>query len=606
MTQRRICVDTPSFTEYLRSFLSVLRPLIQPLEHFDVSKRRTVRSQAREVVSEPYRHQTAFHAHAPDSMEGADLLPWVVEVLHVAYGLQVPRDPEPLPDASDGGALFRVPNTVGDPLLFVGCAQRDRRDDCETRLRTMLLGQRTASVAIVTDGKEHVFLRRRHDSDRCEYIPDLPGRPDGPRQAELFASGDFTNGDSSAAQSNQAFFRAHSAIRDIDGMHSDEALDELCKVIALGLTANANPQEADRVGAEVLLPNGSAPSTQPPHTLLLASDLRSSYRSLLGPSGGKQWGDVFETPIGLSDVCLAKVWETLIRAHILDANSDLKGQAFQRVLDPAIRAGMGQYFTPAPVVDFMVSAVGPQRGERILDPFCGSGHFLRRAIDSVTTATGHNEITAWVRHNVHGIERSSRMVRLARTDMLLHDGLFVNLHHKDALAPFSSLQPLEPESFDVVLTNPPFGSLLGDDALSGLGTFETARTSGRVPVDVLGLERSLQMLRPGGRLGIVLPEGVLTNQRLRHVREWLHRHATVVALVGLPIETFAPFGANVRTSVVFAVKRPAGLREGIESVLMAGSENVGYDASGRPNSGECDLPEIARLVQESFQPYRTN
>src|SRR5690606_27733886 len=99
--------------------------------------------------------------------------------------------------------------------------------------------------------------------------------------------------------------------------------------------------------------------------------------------------------------------------------------------------------------------------------FCGSGHFLTRAIDYVAAAGDRQSIPEWVRASVHGIERSERMLRVARTDLLLHDGLLASLHHKDALAPFSVLHPLMPESFDVVLTNPPFGSILGTEALAG-------------------------------------------------------------------------------------------------------------------------------------------
>src|SRR6185369_4564884 len=104
------------------------------------------------------------------------------------------------------------------------------------------------------------------------------------------------------------------------------------------------------------------------------------------------------------------------------------------------------------------------------------------------------------------------------------------------------------------LTNPPFGSLLSTEAIAQLGEFSLFEGRKAVPLEVLGLERCVQFLQPGGRIGIVLPDGLLANRNSGYVREWLDKDLKLRAIVSLPIETFTPFGANIQTSILFARK----------------------------------------------------
>src|SRR6266508_179896 len=142
------------------------------------------------------------------------------------------------------------------------------------------------------------------------------------------------------------------------------------------------------------------------------------------------------------------------------------------------------------------------------------------------------------------------------------------------------------------MTNPPFGSLLGADALTRLGAFDLARGRTNAPLEVLGLERSIQFLRPGGRLAIVVPEGILVNRAMRHVRDWLSSQVKIRGIVSLPIETFVPFGAGIKTSILFGRKWKAGEKSNEDyGVFLGRADNVGYDASGRTRTG-CELEEL--------------
>lgn len=546
----------------------------------------------REVVSRPYAVESAFHR----ASTGVPVdLEWIAGVLSRSYGLTLSlsqvREFEGRGSVSGTSKSFVT--ETGDPVLIVGIAGISSLADSELLVRQILLAQHTATYGLVTDGVEFVFLRRRHDVDRCDYAPDLPKLKVLSDLFELLPSTLILQGaEAENGKLETALFNAHCAVRDVEGMHDDEALDELCKLLFTILAENTKEQ------AKISTEHRSGS-----HPMIAAATIRGSY-SRAGNSGDEVVsGGVFASPIRLSDSSLLRAWKSLTTVDLANYPGDLKGRAFQRILDPAIRAGMGQFFTPDPVVEFMVHAISPEVGESVLDPFCGSAHFLSRTIrfamhraDSVSPSC----IQLWMRTMLHGIEKSERMIRIAQTDRLLNDGAYYSIHRYDSLSPFNNFADLKAGSFDIVLTNPPFGSLLSADTMDSIGPFELAKSKGTTPVDVLGLERSVEFLRPGGRIAIVLPEGVFSNQRMRHVRYWLQEHLKIVALVSLPVCTFAPYGANVRTTVLFGVKCDTFAPPITDTVLIAGADNVGYDASGRPTSDPSDLLELADVVRAAF------
>ena len=393
------------------------------------------------------------------------------------------------------------------------------------------------------------------------------------------------------------FFEAHSHIRDIDGLHADEALDELCKVLHVKLfdELQTPPGEPLRVQSG-LYGNTAELATSIKELYLTANRRTKDLHYGLDSRFYKTSRGVFDDPIYLSAPALAKVVNEFEHYDLVRSNLDVKGRAFQKLFSPTARAGMGQYFTPHCIIQFMVSAVAPGPHHRVLDPFCGSGHFLTTALEYARHNHDRSNPELFARDYLHGIEKSERMVRIATTDMSLHGNTSANIRCTDALLPFSSYHDLEPDSFDLVLTNPPFGSVLGEDAIRSLGDFKITNGRKKVPLELLGIERSLEFLRPGGRLAIVLPESVFVNRSSRFVRDWLSRVAHVQAIVSLPIETFTPFGANIKTSILFCQKRGGKRTSRCPSVFLGVIENVGYDAAGRPREGNDSGDLLAQVA----------
>ncbi len=496
-------------------------------------------------------------------------------------------------------------------ILIVACRQRADVDP-EQRLRNGLLAMPDTAMGMSTDGTEERtrVVRKRFEASKFDYILDIDaysgrGLP-SPRCVVRLDSVDALprTHRSPAGQPmvplnerfENVFFEAHSHIRDIDGMHAGEALDELCKVVYAKLYDEAHPDSQGRPRMQAWIYGCTeefAASVRHVYREATEHDARVFRRKV--PDYDRSPG-VFGSGMRLSSPALAKVVETLQEYDLGRSGTDVKGRAFQKVVGPAIRAGMGQYFTPDPVIRFAVAVTDPRVDDWILDPFCGSGHFLGAALQHVRDkARGHSGkiLHDFAFGRLHGIEKSEQMVRIAMADMWLRGNGHSNIRCTDALLAFENYLDLKPESFDLILTNPPFGSILGQEALRLLAPFTLAKQRGAAPVEVLGLERCIQFLRPGGRLGIVLPDGVLANRNTRYVRDWLEVQAKVRGIVSLPIETFQPFGAAIKTSILFARKWKHGeSRDSDYPVFIARVDNVGYDSTGRSRAGS-ELDQVA-------------
>lgn len=483
---------------------------------------------------------------------------------------------------------IQINNDLDKPFFIVSIGKKGDFVKAENNLRTALFSQCYASLGMSTDGTEHGthIIKRRFDRNETDYISDI----------ERFSSIASAKRkplklDKLTNKVENVFFEAHSCIRDIDGLHADEALDELSKVIFVKIYDEEQSfrQDGYRFNSRIY-------GTVEEYASIIRTlydKVRSSLREekLLNGIG------VFSQEIRLSSSCIVEVAKTLESYTVSESGVDVKGRAFQKVIGRAIRAGMGQYFTPHEVIDFMVEVSKPTIDDMILDPFCGSAHFLTTCLKEVSRGGGNRlTIKKFSKNNLYGIEKSDRMVRIAMTDMRLCGDGHSNILCADSLLDFSNYDSIAPEMFDLVLTNPPFGSILTKDTINNLGTFELLEARKSVPLEILGLERSVRFLKPGGRLGIVLPDGILSNRSTTYVREWIRDKIKVLAIISLPIETFTPFGANVKTSILFGRKwKPGEIKEPNYDIFLGRIDNVGYDSTGKVTKGS-ELKLVAKDI----------
>jgi len=291
---------------------------------------------------------------------------------------------------------------------------------------------------------------------------------------------------------------------------------------------------------------------------------------------------------------------------------DIKGAMFEIFLKGTFRGPLGQFFTPREIIDFMIGVVDPKDNETVLDPGCGSGGFLIGAMRKVWSDLHEKYIQgkiddleeqkkSYAESKLFGMDINERLAWVAKMNMVFHGDGHGGIVHSNALTITTRNKALVAQKYDVILTNPPFGSKINDPKILSDARFkEISRTK---LTEVLFLALCINLLRPYGRLGIVLPDGILTNSSLKFVRDYIKKEAIIKAVVSLPQETFMPYGSGVKASLLFLEKKnPADPYHEQGPVFMAISENIGYDATGRA-TGKNDFPKILEEYHKFEEKY---
>ena len=322
--------------------------------------------------------------------------------------------------------------------------------------------------------------------------------------------------------------------------------------------------------------------------------------------------DIFGTEIDLPHAILFRIAKYLQHISLRDTDLDVKGRAFEGFLGKHFRGEHGQYFTPRQVVEFMVSLIDPDENELLIDPACGSGGFLlysmKHVIDKISTMyKDDNESITRISYDyshkhVFGIDVNDRIARVAVMDMVVHEDGHTNIGCFDTLEDYDVIRQNQPEfgfgseKYGVLLTNPPFGNRIKRGDVPYFGKYEMSyKTNGESHTsqmsEILFLERTIQLVKEGGIIGIVLPDSAFTNLRNIPVVEFLKKHCIVHAVISLPLATFAPYGAETtKTSILYLERRK---NENDNSwIFMAEVAHVGYDANGRADKN--DLPSVLK------------
>lgn len=342
--------------------------------------------------------------------------------------------------------------------------------------------------------------------------------------------------------------------------------------------------------------------------------------------------DVFDgsEQINLSDRGLAYVASELAKYSFLDATVDVKGTAYETIVSNTLKQEAGQFFTPRNIIKCMVEMMDPDQNTRVLDPACGSGGFLVMVLDHVRRKIAKNlypdlddvrleakcnspEVNEAVREYaekmIFGFDFDPDLKKAARMNMVMagdgHSNIYninsldyphgskpdvpliaqaVNqsiAHSADKDFKFGTSDDNAQGRFDMVFTNPPFGTKVEVDQEIA----ERYELNSKAP-EVLFIEACYNFLKPGGKMAIVLPDGILGNPNTESVRLWILKHFKLIASVDLPVETFLP-QVGVQASLLFLQKKTdAEMLVPIEDedydVFMAIVEQVGKDRRGVP------------------------
>lgn len=324
--------------------------------------------------------------------------------------------------------------------------------------------------------------------------------------------------------------------------------------------------------------------------------------------GRKKDPEVFKDDISLTASEAQTIVKYFQRINLNKTDLDSKGKAFETFMGSYFRGDFGQYFTPRPIVKFIVDCLPIDHKSRVLDTSCGSGGFLLYALDKVRQQASefYNEETIehfrhwhdFAEKNLFGIEINEQIARTAKMNMIIHDDGHTNVIALDGLLSDTEMQAksgnkeFRYNSFDFIITNPPFGSSIKQTEkaymhqynlalreIDWLNTSSSNKTSVRdsQSTEVLFLEQCHKFLTEHGYLAVVIPDGILTNSSLQYVRDNIEEMYRIVAVVSMPQTAFSATGAGVKSSVLFLRKHKHKLSEKIANKKNQLKEKIKTD-----------------------------
>lgn len=510
------------------------------------------------------------------------------------------------------------------PLVIVEC----KSDNITVSAKDYAQGENYARITnapffTTHNSKETKFWRVKKDRmpGYTEEIEDMPKAGATEKQIvdllarlKVFKENEFAD----------LLHTCHNIIRNREKLDPAAAFDEIAKILFMKVYAERH-LKADMKNNIFTLDYVEQAETFNPE--YLADIFEKTKREF-----GKDKIFAKDEKINLRVNTIKAIIEKLEKYNLSGTSTDIKGIAFEKFLGKTFRGEIGQFFTPRPIVEFMVQMVAPKEGDIICDPASGSGGFLIHFFETVREQIYESvdkeyqrekakiekekglseekkaekitevydelqkkldkEITdsrIWKLANrcIYGTDANDRMARTSKMNMIMHGDGHGGIHHHDG---FLNVNGIFEERFDIVLTNPPFGQSVEKDdtvvdaqieleeetisyyrkiygeayansqakikAAKGkpIATLFEMPKGNSIKTELLFIERCLSLLKPGGRMGIVLPEGVYNNPSLAYVRQFAEDRAKISAIISMPQDTFVSAKAFVKTSLLFLQK----------------------------------------------------
>lgn len=349
--------------------------------------------------------------------------------------------------------------------------------------------------------------------------------------------------------------------RDTAVTRADTQLDQLCNMLLLKLESdiNASLQPEKPVSFQIRKDEHET-----------AKFIREEFAELVDSRE-----EIFreeQSPILLfDDHTIKEIVYTWSSLKLLEVGADAVASAFQVFRRKNLKAAEGQYYTPAPVIHATIRLLDIQPDDKIIDPACGTGGFLIEAFRDMVQRVGNDAaVRTWAHRSVYGVDKDSINVKLTRAMMLVLGDGSTNIHIGDSIREdrWARDYPLLPkalrdEAFTVVVTNPPFGTNLKIAARdSHANEYTIAKAAGKgtykdLEIGLVFLERAYNLLRPGGRLAIILPETYFFSSSYSFLGDWLAPRLVLRGVINVPMEAFQGF-CRAKTNLYVFEKIPEG------------------------------------------------
>lgn len=378
------------------------------------------------------------------------------------------------------------------------------------------------------------------------------------------------------------FEECHNYIYANEGLLKEKIFHEFVKLLVMKLHDEQTDSEPLQFGitqSEYRHIHANQPSAFEKRLDHLYQTVRAKFPALLT-----------DERLTLKPLTLGHVVSRLQSISLARTPGDIKGEAFQTFTYRHQRGDRGEFFTPHPIVRLAVEMIDPQPNENVIDPACGSGGFLVQTLAHIKQNHSRIDLGKYISRAIRGIEFNPDVALAAMIRLAFEGGTGKEITCANALLENRALE----NQFDLVLTNPPFGNKGKVEDQRILKPYWLARRwnknsdhewkasnvvlPGQSP-DILFIEQCLKFLKPGGRMAIVLPDGILQNISNSSIRYWMRAQAQVMGVVSIPQEAFVPYGTGIKTSLLLLQKNPAPPRQ---FCFMARLEKIGYDVKAQP------------------------
>jgi len=409
----------------------------------------------------------------------------------------------------------------------------------------------------------------------------------------------------------KVFKQAHNALWGGGELNASEAFDELDKLIFCKIWDERNCKRGEPYKFQVISEFVKRGEKEEASTELTNQKLKERINELYD-EGRKQDPEVFKESVRLDVAKIRTVVGYLAGINLNKTDLDSKGRAFETFMGSFFRGDFGQYFTPRPIVKFIVNVLPIKKNSYVLDTSCGSGGFLLHALEKVRLQanmefpnykTDPDERIDWkeywhdfAENYLYGIEINEQIARTAKMNMIIHDDGHTNVISCDGLLQItpkkkptvetdeereeretSNRQTIQVKGnnkrfkenhFDFIITNPPFGSSVKQTEKAYLHQYgfgqkqvdyldvknSNVKDRDTQSTEVLFIEQAYNFLKEGAYLAMVIPDGVLTNSSMQYVRDGIEEMYRIVAVVSMPQTAFSATGAGVKSSVLFLKK----------------------------------------------------
>lgn len=514
-------------------------------------------------------------------------------------------------------AVFSNDNKHEDDVCIIVECKKKTRKDGKSQLEDYLRLSK-AFLGVWFNGNERFFIRKIEKNGRVEFeeIPNIPLY--GQRIDDI---GKFKRRDLIPTHNLKAVFKAirnYLAANTVGATRDEILAQQLINLIFCKIYDEKFTEPNDMVTFRAGINESSKDVKK--RILNLFEKVKRKYKDVL---------DDNDTII-LDDESIVYIIGELQNYCLIEAERDVISDAFEVFIGHALKGSQGQFFTPRNVVKMMVEILDPSEEELIIDPACGSGGFILEALRHVwRKLDSEGEKYHWSKrnlqeekmefalNNIRGIDKDYFLSKVAKAYMAIvgdgKSGIFCEDSLKNPKNWNSKTrQKIHLDGFDILLTNPPFGSKIpvkGEEKLKQFnlghkwsrpkkkqGIWEKGKIKDKETPQVLFIERSIELLKDGGRMAIVLPDGIYGNDKLGYIRQFLIKNGRILAIIDVPVETFQP---NTSTKTSILVFQKLQNKPNNYPVFMAVAETCGHDRRGNPTSSD----DIS-VVSEQYHKWR--